>query len=101
MLRQIDDHWVRHLTSLDMLREGIGLRAIGQQNPLVSYQREAFEMYQEMMGSVQSQIVRTLFLVPQAAAPRKRAQGAPVPSGQSRQRQLSFQGRRRPGRRDG
>jgi len=90
MLRQIDDHWVRHLTSLDMLREGIGLRAIGQQNPLVSYQREAFEMYQEMMGSVQSQIVRTLFLVPQAAAPRKRAQGAPVPSGQSRQRQLSF-----------
>ncbi len=91
MLRQIDDHWVRHLTGLDMLREGIGLRAIGQQNPLVSYQREAFEMYQAMMASVQSQIVRSLFLVPQAAAAQGRAQAATTPFAQPRKRRLSFQ----------
>ncbi|MBN1247520.1 MAG: SEC-C domain-containing protein [Anaerolineae bacterium] len=92
ILKQIDDHWVQHLTSLDMLREGIGLRAVGQQNPLVAYQKESFEMYQEMMASIQSQIVRTLFLVPQSAvAGRSRAAAAPVPAESPRQRQLSFQ----------
>jgi len=91
MLRQVDDHWVRHLTGLDMLREGIGLRAIGQQNPLVAYQREAFEMYQAMMASVQSQIVRSLFLVPQIAVAQGRAQGATTSFAQPRKRQLSFQ----------
>lgn len=91
LLRQVDDHWVRHLTDLDMLREGIGLRAIGQQNPLVSYQREAFEMYQAMMASVQSQIVRSLFLIPQIAVAQGRAQAATTPFAQPRQQQLSFQ----------
>ncbi|MCD6345694.1 MAG: preprotein translocase subunit SecA [Anaerolineae bacterium] len=67
LLRTIDDHWVRHLTNLDMLREGIGLRAIGQQNPLVAYQKEAYDMYQQMLESVQHTIVRALFLVPQQA----------------------------------
>ena len=90
MVHQIDDHWVRHLTSLDMLREGIGLRAVGQQNPLVSYQKEAFEMYQEMLASIQSQIVRNLFLIPQSAA----ASGAlPIEQQAARQprpRQLQF-----------
>jgi len=93
MLRQIDDHWIRHLTSLDVLREGIGLRAIGQQNPLVAYQKEAYEMYQEMLASIQSEIVRSLFLVPQAAqrrAPQRdlaRSFRLTAP-----QRQLSFHG---------
>ncbi len=70
MLRTLDDHWVRHLTDLDVLREGIGLRAIGQQKPLVAYQKEAFDMYQEMLDSVQSAIVRSLFLVPQSQTAR-------------------------------
>ena len=64
MLKPLDNHWVQHLTGLDVLREGIGLRAIGQQNPLVAYQKEAYEMYQQMMDSVQRTIVRSLFLVP-------------------------------------
>lgn len=87
MVRQIDDHWVRHLTSLDMLREGIGLRAVGQQNPLVAYQKEAYEMYQEMLASVQSEVVRSLFLVPQTAAAGGQRRVQPEPA---RQRQLSF-----------
>ncbi len=90
MLRQIDDHWVHHLTSLDMLREGIGLRAVGQQNPLVSYQKEAFEMYQEMLGSIQSQIVRTLFLVPKTALVSGQPQAADDLVRQPRERQLTF-----------
>ncbi|MDF1512391.1 MAG: preprotein translocase subunit SecA [Anaerolineae bacterium] len=64
MLRQIDNHWIRHLTSLDVLREGIGLRAVGQQNPLVAYQKEAFETFQDMLASIQTEIVRSLFTVP-------------------------------------
>ncbi|MEJ5310300.1 MAG: SEC-C metal-binding domain-containing protein [Anaerolineae bacterium] len=64
MLQQLDGHWIRHLTDLDMLREGIGLRAIGQQKPIVAYQKEAYETYQEMLQSVQTQIVRSLFQLP-------------------------------------
>ena len=80
MLRQLDNHWVHHLTSLDMLREGIGLRAIGQQNPLVAYQKEAFDMYQQMLAEVQGEIVRTLFLVPRAQqAPATQRQRRPTP----------------------
>lgn len=77
MLHQLDDHWVKHLTSLDMLREGIGLRAVGQQNPLVAYQKEAFETYREMMNSVQAQIVHSLYLLPQSAVAARPAQPAP------------------------
>ncbi|MGC9397923.1 MAG: preprotein translocase subunit SecA [Anaerolineae bacterium] len=72
MLRVLDNHWVRHLTDLDVLREGIGLRAVGQQDPLVAYQREAYEMYQNMLASVQQQIVRSLFLAPRQMTTRRR-----------------------------
>jgi len=82
MLKPLDNHWVQHLTGLDVLREGIGLRAIGQQNPLVAYQKEAYEMYQQMMDSVQRTIVRSLFLVPRQT-PRQQAR-KPVLSAQHR-----------------
>ncbi len=74
MLRQLDEHWRRHLTNLDVLREGIGLRAYGQQNPLVAYQKEAYEMYQEMLASVQREIARSL-LATRPARPQQRAGG--------------------------
>ncbi len=78
MLRALDNHWIHHLTDLDVLREGIGLRAIGQQKPLVAYQKEAYEMYQQMLASVEREIVHQLFLVPkkvaQAQARRQRPQ---------------------------
>ena len=75
MIRVLDGHWVRHLTDLDILREGIGLRAIGQQNPLVAYQREAYEQYQKMLEAVKHDIVRDIFLQqePQRRAQRQRA----------------------------
>ncbi|MFN2109970.1 MAG: preprotein translocase subunit SecA [Anaerolineae bacterium] len=77
MLQQLDGHWVRHLTDLDMLREGIGLRAIGQQKPIVAYQKEAYETYQEMLRSVQAQIVRSLFVIPQQPRTQHRLAGQP------------------------
>ncbi len=75
MLNVLDAHWVRHLTDLDILREGIGLRAVGQQNPLVAYQREAYEQYQKMLETVKRDIVRSLFL---QQSPQRRAPRAPL-----------------------
>jgi preprotein translocase subunit SecA len=61
MLRAVDSRWVRHLTDLDSLREGIGLRAYGQQDPLVAYKREAHEMYQQLLAAIQSDIVHSIY----------------------------------------
>ncbi|NLD42090.1 MAG: preprotein translocase subunit SecA [Chloroflexi bacterium] len=60
MLGAIDRRWVRHLTALDELREGIGLRAIGQRNPLVEYKREAFVMFEQLMGEIQSDVAQMI-----------------------------------------
>jgi preprotein translocase subunit SecA len=61
MLQIVSMLWVRHLTALDELREGIGLRAYGQQDPLVSYKKEAFEMYGQLRASIQEEIVRRIY----------------------------------------
>ncbi len=69
MLRIIDNRWVRHLTSLDELREGIGLRAIGQRNPLVEYKREAFESFESLLASIKSDIANAILNVRFQAQP--------------------------------
>jgi preprotein translocase subunit SecA len=61
MLQTLDTLWVRHLTALDALRQGIGLRAYGQQDPLVSFQKEAFEMYNQLKAVVQEEVVRKIY----------------------------------------
>ncbi len=63
MLSAVDYRWVRHLTDLDRLREGIGLQAIAQVDPLVAYKREAFVMYGELMESIRSDIVKAVFSI--------------------------------------
>ena len=69
MLHAVDHRWVRHLTDLDRLREGIGLQAIAQVDPLVVYKREAFAMYQELMNDIRSDIVKTVMSVQIHTAP--------------------------------
>lgn len=69
MLRAVDHRWVRHLTDLDRLREGIGLQAIAQVDPLVAYKREAYAMYQELMNDIRSDIVKTLMSLQVQKAP--------------------------------
>jgi preprotein translocase subunit SecA len=61
MLRAVDMHWQRHLTDLDMLREGIGLMAIAQRDPLVEYQRESFAMFSEMKDRINRQAIQDIF----------------------------------------
>ncbi|MEA3408534.1 MAG: preprotein translocase subunit SecA [Chloroflexota bacterium] len=60
MLRIIDNRWVRHLTALDELRQGIGLRAFGQQNPLVEYKREAFSAFEALMDEIRRDIANVI-----------------------------------------
>ena len=58
MLRVIDQRWREHLYEMDYLKEGINLRAMGQRDPLVEWQREGFEMFGEMMGRISRDFVR-------------------------------------------
>ncbi|MBX3085914.1 MAG: preprotein translocase subunit SecA [Anaerolineae bacterium] len=76
MLRSIDQHWIRHLTDLDVLREGIGLMAIAQRDPLVEYKRESFQMWETMQGEIKEQVVRTIFRV--ELAPQVQVRPQPV-----------------------
>ena len=91
LLRAVDNHWVRHLTDLDALREGIGLRAFGQQNPVVAYKKEAADMYDAMLGSIRSQVARDIFRVqimpqmPAAMPARRLSTNAPGSTGKGRQ----------------
>ena len=63
MLQTIDYLWVGHLTAIEDVRQGIGLRAYGQQDPLVAFKREAFHMFSELIASIRSDIVRRFFRV--------------------------------------
>ncbi|HEY8911422.1 MAG TPA: preprotein translocase subunit SecA [Desulfosporosinus sp.] len=63
MLQVVDSKWMDHLDAMDMLREGIGLRAYGQKDPLVEYRREGFEMFQAMIDSIQDDIIRYVMRV--------------------------------------
>jgi preprotein translocase subunit SecA len=61
LLRTIDSKWRDHLYEMDYLREGIGLRALAQKDPLIEYKNEGFQLFQAMMESIQSDFVRYLF----------------------------------------
>jgi len=61
LLSVIDSHWIDYLHNLDGLRDGIGLRAYGQKDPLIEYKREAFEMFQNLTYDIQRTTVMTLF----------------------------------------
>ena len=63
MLQTIDYLWVGHLTAIEDVRQGIGLRAYGQQDPLVAFKREAFHMFGELIATIRSDIVRRFFRV--------------------------------------
>ncbi len=58
MLRVVDEKWMDHLDAMDELRQGIGLRAYGQRDPLVEYKFEAYEMFNEMISDIQADILR-------------------------------------------
>lgn len=60
-LQIIDSKWKDHLYAMDSLREGIGLRAYGQRDPLIEYKREAFGMFSQMIGAIEEDAVQTIY----------------------------------------
>ena len=63
LLRTIDSLWVEHLTELDDMRRGIGLRGYAQQDPLNEFRKEAFRLYEELRGLIRHQVATTIFRV--------------------------------------
>ena len=98
LLRTIDSLWVEHLTEIDDMRRGIGLRGYAQQDPLNEFRREAYRLYEELRGLIRHQVASSIFRVtvtrqPQEAAPMTfdASELRPRRSGSARNR-----GRRRP-----
>ena len=63
MLRVVDEYWMEHLDNMTELRQGIGLRAYGQNDPVVEYKREGYAMFEEMIAAIQEETVRRVFIV--------------------------------------
>ncbi len=75
MLRTIDSLWVEHLTAMDEMRQGIGLRAYGQADPLVAYKREAHDMWGQLLANIRRQVTHSVYHVELG---RQRPQQAPA-----------------------
>jgi preprotein translocase subunit SecA len=80
MLSVIDGLWKDHLLSMDHLKEGIGLRGYAQQDPLVAYKRESFDMFEAMMQRFQEDTVRYLYLMQILERPPEPAPGTAPPT---------------------
>jgi preprotein translocase subunit SecA len=69
LLQTIDRLWVEHLTAMDEMRQGIGLQAYGQQDPLVSYKHEAHDMWEQLLVNIRQNIARAIYHVGLAQQP--------------------------------
>jgi preprotein translocase subunit SecA len=81
MLRVIDTRWMEHLLEMDYLKDGIGLRAMGQRDPLVEYKSEAYNMFGELVAAINEDFLRTVFHI-QVVRPEEPPAQA-IPSGVS------------------
>jgi preprotein translocase subunit SecA len=70
MLRTIDSLWVEHLTAIDEMRQGIGLQAYAQTDPLVAYKREAHDMWQQLLANIRNQVTHSIYHVELAVQPQ-------------------------------
>ena len=72
LLRNVDTKWMDHIDAMDQLRQGIGLRALGNEDPVRAYQVEGFDMFEELTASIQEDTIKMLFRVkPQEKMQRK------------------------------
>ncbi len=78
LLSVIDNRWREHLYEMDYLQEGIGLRAVGQRDPLVEYQREGFDMFQQMQHAIKEDFARYIFHVEAVREDGRRAEPSRV-----------------------
>ena len=62
MLRVVDEYWMDNIDAMQELRQGIGLRAYGQNDPVVAYKKEGYEMFESMIAAIQAETIRRIFL---------------------------------------
>ena len=104
LLRTIDSLWVEHLTEIDDMRRGIGLRGYAQQDPLNEFRREAYRLYEELRGLIRHQVASSIFRVtvtrqpPRGGADAVDASARPAPRAAARGAAGGGSGRRRRGR---
>ncbi len=72
LLRTVDSHWMDHIDAMDQLRQGIGLRAYGNRDPVVEYKIEGFDMFDEMVARIQEETARILLRVSVEKPPQER-----------------------------
>ena len=63
MLRVVDEYWMDQIDAMNELKQGIGLRAYGQSDPVVEYKREGYEMFDQMIAAIREETLRRLFTV--------------------------------------
>ena len=78
VLSIIDDKWMDHLRELDAVKEGVGLRAFGQKDPLLEYKREAFEMFKQLLDEINQEAISLIWkAIPEMQADQQKRQQAP------------------------
>src|SRR6266849_3279803 len=85
VLKTIDSKWISYLTEMEHFKEGIGLRAFGQKDPLVEYKNEAFQAFQELLNGIQFDIATTVFRVQLVKEPPPPTPPAALASARGRQ----------------
>jgi preprotein translocase subunit SecA len=98
MLRIIDMLWVEHLTMMEHMRQGIGLQAAGQRDPLVAYKREGHNLFQTLLSTIQHDVVHSIYHIVRREAPAKPP--TPVQAGGDGQKQKLKVGGKKIGRND-
>ena len=78
LLRAVDLRWMDHIDAMDQLRDGIGLRAYGQRDPVNEYKLESYDMFEEMVRLIREDTVRRLYQLKIERAPERRAAAQPT-----------------------
>ncbi len=78
MLRVIDRLWMEHLTHMENMRQGIGLRSVGQQQPLIVYKKEGHALFEALLAGIQHDVARTIYRVGVAQQPAQKREAVPV-----------------------
>ncbi|MBZ2174866.1 preprotein translocase subunit SecA [Schnuerera sp. xch1] len=100
LLQVVDNKWMDHIDAMDQLRQGIGLRAYGQEDPVRAYQNEGFDMFEHMNHSIQEETVRYLYHVQRPDKMERKRVANPTNSGNSENKQKTVVKKKKIGRND-
>lgn len=91
ILQSVDSEWMDHIDQMDQLRQGIGLRSYGQENPVRAYEKEGFDMFEEMNHTIIEKTIKLLFSVQKPEKWKERNNLEKLPLQQGEQLQMENQ----------